>query len=108
VTIANNARIAKDAKLVLGDGNNIVNFAGDVKRSLQLATGGGVDSITIANTAKVARDARFTLGSGDDSISNAGMIGRNLTIDGGAGADTYTNLGGTAKAVKLSGVEVVV
>ena len=94
-----------DVKAKLGDGNNDFTLAGDVKRSLQVETGGGVDTVTIANGSKVFRDAKITLGGGDDNFLHAGSIGRALTVDGGVGIDTYTDLGGTAKVVRLNSIE---
>ena len=108
INILSNASIMKDAKLKLGDGDNIFTLEGEVKRSLQVDTGAGLDTVTIEGGAKVSKDAKLKLGGGDDAISHAGMVGRKLNVDGGDGIDTYTNLGGSAKDVMLNSIEVVV
>ena len=48
INILSNARIMRDARLKLGDGDNICTFEGDVKRSLQIQVGAGIDTVTIA------------------------------------------------------------
>ena len=35
------------------------------------------------------------------------MVGRNMYVDGGDGADTYADLGGKAKTLKLTSIEVL-
>jgi hypothetical protein len=98
----------RDVKLNLGDGDNVVTFAGDVKRNLQIQVGAGIDTVDFAAAARVARDARVDLGGGNDAFNFAGRVSRTLNLNGGDGTDTLTNAGGTAKVLRLTSIEVTV